>query len=207
MTAANNPAQIAAASTADPSQMGFINELLTSTNRGDLAAYLGSLLGTPATVAVVEFYSAARDHYFMSASPQEIADLDAGVHPGWSRTGFGFKAFPAATGATSPVCRFYIPPAAGDSHFYSASPEECGQVAVQYPAFTFEAPAVFHIALPDPLTGACGAGTAPIYRVWDQRADTNHRYVTSSGLRQQMVASGWIAEGYGPNQVIMCAPQ
>ena len=38
----------------------------------DIAAYLGTLKGAGATVAVVEYYNIARDHYFMSASPAEI---------------------------------------------------------------------------------------------------------------------------------------
>ena len=46
----------------------------------------------------------------------------------------------------------------------------------------------------------------PVYRVWDNRADTNHRYTTSVTVRQQMLAQGWIGEGYGPTQVIMCTP-
>ena len=45
-----------------------------------------------------------------------------------------------------------------------------------------------------------------MYRVWDNRADTNHRTMTSLTVRARMVAKGWVAEGYGPNQVIMCAP-
>jgi len=104
------------------------------------------------------------------------------------------------------VCRFYLPPAYGDSHFYSASPAECAQVAAQYPAFVYETAATFYIGLPDAATGACAAGWSPVYRVWDNRPDTNHRYTTSATVRQQMVGQGWIGEGYGPSQVIMCAP-
>ena len=207
MTAANNPAQISAAAAADPSQMGFIDVLLTPANLADIAAYLGTLQGAPAAVAVVEFYNAARDHYFISASVAEIADLDSGVHAGWTRTQLGFKAYATAVAGTSPVCRFYIPPAFGDSHFYSASPAECAQVQATYPAFTFESPNVFYIALPDPTNGACPTATLPVYRVFDNRVDTNHRYTISLAIRAQMQAAGWIAEGYGPNAVIMCAPQ
>jgi len=43
--------------------------------------------------------------------------------------------------------------------------------------------------------------------VWNQRADSNHRYVTTLGLRDQMVAKGYVAEGYGPNAVTLCASQ
>jgi hypothetical protein len=207
MSAANNPAQITAAANADPSQMGFITTTLTQTDLADLAAYIGTFAAPvpAAPVDVVEFYNAGRDHYFMSAAPAEIADLDAGVHPGWLRTGLSFKGYASATAGASPVCRFYIPPAIGDSHFYSASPAECADVRARFPAFTYEAPDVFHIGLPDVATGACAAGTVPVYRVWDNRADTNHRYTTSLAVRQQMLAAGWVAEGYGPGQVIMCA--
>ena len=180
MTAANNPAQITAAADADPSQMGFIPQTLTQANLQDIAAYLGIVVGATATVNVVEFYQPSRDHYFMSASAAEIADLDTGVHPGWTRTGFSFKGYPTTAGGGSPVCRFYIPPANGDSHFYSASPVECAQVQAKFPAFAYEAPNVFYIGLPDLVSGACAAGTIPVYRVWDDRVDTNHRYTTST---------------------------
>ena len=70
-----------------------------------------------------------------------------------------------------------------------------------------ESAAVFYISLPDQLTGACPAGTVAVYRVWDNRADTNHRYTVSRTIRDQMVAAGWIAEGYGNDAVIMCSPQ
>jgi len=46
----------------------------------------------------------------------------------------------------------------------------------------------------------------PVYRVWNDRADTNHRYLTDLALRDVMVAQGGVAEGYGPDRVDMCAP-
>ncbi len=205
MTAANDPARITAAANANPSQMGFINTALTPADLQDIAAYLGTFVAAPSTINVVEFYSMARDHYFMSAATAEIADLDTGVHAGWLRTGATFKAALTLTTGTSPVCRFYIPPANGDSHFYSASPTECAQVRAAFPTFIHEAAAVFHIGLPDVVAGACSAGTLPVYRLWNGRIDTNHRYTTSTAVRQQMIAAGWVAEGYGPAQVIMCA--
>jgi hypothetical protein len=206
MAAANDPARITAAAIADPSQMGFITSSLTPANLQDIAAYLGTFVPSSVNVPVVEFYHAARDHYFISAVAAEIADLDRGIHPGWTRTGLTFNARGTAGTGVSPVCRFYLPPAHGDSHFYSASPPECTDVKLRFPTFTYEAPDVFHIGLPDPVSGACAAGTMPVYRVWDARADTNHRYTTSISIKSQMLAAGWIAEGYGPDQVIMCAP-
>ena len=164
-------------------------------------------LGQPLATPVVEFYNASKDHYFISAAVQEIHDLDTGVHAGWARTNYTFNAYPATVTGFNPVCRFYIPPAYGDSHFYSASPVECAQTQAKFPFFVNEAPNVFYIALPDIATGACQVNTIPVYRVWDKRLDTNHRYTTSLIVRANMVAAGWVAEGYGPDQVIMCAPK
>ena len=206
MVAANNPDQITAASSTYSSQMGFINTTLSQTDLQNLAAYIGTFLSTQTTIDIIEFYDASLDHYFISASSPEISDLDHGIHPGWVRTGLGFKAHPASGNAASPVCRFYIPPAYGDSHFYSASPAECAQVQGKFPFFDYESPGVFYMDLPDSSSGVCVAGTIPVYRVWDNRPDTNHRYTTSSVVRLRMESMGWIAEGYGPNQVIMCSP-
>lgn len=169
-------------------------------------ASLLALDATAATVEVIEYYSAGQDHYFISSLQADINALDSGQFKGWVRTGKTFGAYPTSTAGASPVCRFYIPPALGDSHFYSASPTECAQTQSKNPSFVEESAAVMYIDLPDPTTGACPAGDVPVYRVWDNRADTNHRYTTDRTIRSQMVAQGWIAEGYGTDQVIMCAP-
>ena len=59
---------------------------------------------------------------------------------------------------------------------------------------------------PNTTTGACAAGTVPVYRLWNQRADSNHRYTIDRAVRDQMVAAGYVAEGYGTDPVAMCAP-
>jgi len=56
------------------------------------------------------------------------------------------------------------------------------------------------------VAGTCPAATRPVYRVFSNRADVNHRYMTSRALRDQMAAQGWIAEGDGPDRVAMCVP-
>ncbi|HEX8012155.1 MAG TPA: choice-of-anchor U domain-containing protein [Casimicrobiaceae bacterium] len=180
------------------------DELATS---GVIAGLGGPALPavSPATIQVIEFYAPSLDHYFMSADPTEIAALDTQAIPGWARTGMGFSAYSNAAANTQPVCRFYMPPQDGDSHFYSASIAECAQVRARFPEFAYESPDVFQIALPDASTGACAVGTVPVYRVWNQRADSNHRYTASRTIRDQMVARGYAAEGYGPDAVIMCA--
>jgi hypothetical protein len=46
-----------------------------------------------------------------------------------------------------------------------------------------------------------------VYRVWNRRADTNHRYTASRTVRDAMVAQGYAAEGSGPDVVTFCAPR
>lgn len=159
-----------------------------------------------ALAAVIEFYDAARDHYFITSDAHEIADLDHGIHAGWQRTGWSFGAYAAPAVGTSAVCRFYIPPQLGDSHFFSASTTECAQTRARFPGFTLEAQDAFDVALPDPVTGACPASTVAIYRLWNGRRDTNHRYTPDRSVWEQMTSQGWTAEGYGPAQVALCAP-
>jgi hypothetical protein len=43
-------------------------------------------------VDVVEFYNAARDHYFITSAGTEIDKLDHGAIEGWVRTGAQFRA-------------------------------------------------------------------------------------------------------------------
>jgi hypothetical protein len=160
---------------------------------------------------VVEFYYAALDHYFVTQNPQEIAALDGGVFKGWVRTGQSFLAY--APGQSDNrgrrVCRFYGSPSAGlDSHFFSASIVEC--IGVQNgplgTKWLLEGDDVFEIALPNSVTGTCPASTAPVYRLWNNRSDSNHRYTTDLATKQLMISKGYVAEGYGPDAIVMCAP-
>src|SRR5215471_3839744 len=168
----------------------------------------------PLADIAVEFYNAGLDHYFISDLLPDIDALDTGHFPGWTRTMKSFKVFAtqATGGGVNPVCRFYIPPAHGNSHFFSASPAECAAILQQIPTnpnysgYVYETPNAFYIALPDTTTGACPGGTAPVYRLWNQRADSNHRYTTDPAIKAQMIGLGYVAEGYGPDKVSMCAP-
>ncbi len=160
----------------------------------------------PPRATVVEYYHAGLDHYFVSALPTDIAALDSGTLKGWARTGLTFGAYLEPAAGASPVCRFYLPPANGDSHFYSASPAECAEVAAKFPSFVFESGEVMHVALPDLVTGDCPAGTVKVYRLWNNRADSNHRYTADPAVKAAMLARGYVAEGYGDDATIMCAP-
>src|SRR5262249_25090882 len=79
-------------------------------------------------MTIVEYYNAALDHYFVSGLAPDIDALDSGRFVGWRRTGFTFNAYPVQYNGASPVCRFIIPPEHGDSHFFSASADECNSV-------------------------------------------------------------------------------
>jgi Bacterial Ig domain/Repeat of unknown function (DUF5648) len=164
--------------------------------------------GTPPPIQTgyaIEFYNAALSHYFITASQTEVDVLDSGGIAGWTRTGLSFKVYSVLGPNASPVCRIYIPPPYGNSHFFSASPAECADAITKYPYFEYEAADVFYVTSPD-AAGNCPAGDAPVYRLWDNRVDTNHRYTTSWQVREQMIAEGWVPEGYGPDAVMMCSP-
>lgn len=185
----------------------FVQSSANGANGVTYLAVIAAPASAPTRKAVVEFYNAALDHYFISALDADIEALDSGRFQGWQRTGLTFDGLLGAPASgTNPVCRFYLPPASGDSHFYSASPAECAEVKAKFPQFTYEAPDVFYIALPDATTGACPAGTKPVYRLWNNRADSNHRYTADPAVKAQMIAKGYVAEGYGPDATIMCAP-
>jgi hypothetical protein len=42
--------------------------------------------------------------------------------------------------------------------------------------------------------------------LWNGRADSNHRYTVDPDVRAAMLSLGYVAEGYGPDGVAMCAP-
>jgi hypothetical protein len=109
------------------------------------------------------------------------------------------------------VCRFYIPPEHGNSHFFSASPAECATVSARvgvdpsYSGYVLETTQAFYVALPFP-DGNCPSHWIPVYRLWNNRADSNHRYTTDPAIKQQMIGRGYIPEGTGADAVLMCSP-
>jgi len=162
---------------------------------------------TPGIQPVTEYYHAGLGHYFMTAISAEITALDNGAFGGWSRTGETFNAYANAPPDSASVCRFFSTAfTPKSSHFYTPDAPECAFVK-QSPSWLFEGD-VFNIPVPN-QQGNCAAATQPVYRLYNngQGGAPNHRYTTSLDIRSQMVAEGWIPEGYGPIGVIMCAPQ
>ena len=160
----------------------------------------------PATVDAIEYRHAEWDHYFVTSIADEIAKLDAGVFKGWARTGYKFKTHALNTAGDANVCRFFSTSfGERSSHFYTPFAGECAIVKAN-PDWQFEGE-VFGMPIPA-ANGACQAGTVPVYRLYNngQGASPNHRYTTDLAVRAQMIAQGWIPEGYGDLGVIMCAP-
>jgi hypothetical protein len=165
----------------------------------------------PRVMFAVEYYHSSLDHYFITADPGEIDLLDTGHFTGWQRTGMGFNVFDPsdATTMSLPVCRLYGSPSYGlDTHFYSASAAECADTLRNWPAqWTLESSNVFRMALPYMMSGGCQIGTMPVFRTWNRRADSNHRYTMDPVVQMGMMNHGGMAEGYGNPPVAMCSPQ
>jgi hypothetical protein len=70
--------------------------------------------------------------------------LESARQVGWIATGEGFPVG-SVPGSGEPVCRVYIPPGEGDSHFLSASTAECEAVTARFPSFIAENPAAFYV--------------------------------------------------------------
>ena len=206
---ANNPAVIQLQMQVPNSDMAFLQDILTFDDIANVAAYLATIAGAPpgpSTASIVEYYNARFDHYFMTGIALEISNLDSGKTTGWVRTGKQFNAYASATPTSVPVCRFFSTAfAPKSSHFYTPFASECATVKGN-PDWTFEGE-VFQVAVPSG-SGACGDGTTPVYRLYNngQGGAPNHRYTTDVAVRSQMLAQGWIPEGFGPLGVIMCAP-
>ena len=166
----------------------------------------------PPLASVFEFYNRDLNHYFITGDPAEVRTLINGTQPGWTPTGQQFGAFvvdAAASDIASVVCRFYGSVTPGpNSHFYTLSADECTGLkalaqttAATSPRWNYEGNG-FAAALPT-ANGSCAAEhPVQIRRFYNGLAlqnDSNHRYVASATIAQQMRAAGWVDEG-----VVMC---
>ena len=175
-----------------------------------LARILNAATG-PGDARVIEFFNSQLKHYFITASAEEAAGIDAGTAgPGWSRTG---ETWPAWLNGPLPgaklVCRFYgnpaLNPATGkrigpNSHFYTFEGPECDQVRAD-PGWIIESLNAFFLV--EPVQGQCAQGLAPVYRAYNNgfaANDSNHRYAVKQSIYSAMIAQGWKGEG-----VVMCA--
>jgi YVTN family beta-propeller protein len=160
------------------------------------------------TEIATEFYHAGFDHYFHTASPTETQLLRDGLFDdNWHRTFEFWRVWTAPGAGRLPVCRlFSVNFAPKSSHFYTLIASECAQRAAGGD-WQLESTAAYYLAPIDAM-GNCPAGTAPLYRVYNNSMSgaPNHRLTASRSLRNEMVAQGWIAEGGGVDVIFACTP-
>ncbi len=149
----------------------------------------------PGEAVVVEYYNPSLRHYFITASPAEMAMLDAGlVVPGWERTTYAFKQRPAGSQFGLAACRFFgTPPLGPDSHFYTIDAAECAKVRAN-PLWTYEEIAFNAQA---PIGEDCASDRVPVLRLYNNGmgGQANHRYTTSRSETRALRDNGWIVEG------------
>jgi hypothetical protein len=167
-------------------------------------------------LAVREYYHAGMDHYLLTANAAEFDVLDFGDVPGWRPTGVIYYAYAGKPSPEYvPVCRLLFLYPFGYSHFMSNFSGECEALA-ESGAAVLETREAFYVAASDgascPSTHiiysngseSYGSTGVPIYRLWNGKAEANHRYVIEKAERDAMVARGWVSEGVGPDGVVMC---
>jgi serine protease len=154
----------------------------------------------PGELDTIEYHSAGLGDYFLTTSSAEAAVLDAGLLPGWTRTGFAFKSWSTDAGRGVPACRFFGKPGPGPyAHFYTIDANECAFVAAS-PAWIFEGTPFSEEA---PTGGDCAADRIPVMRVYNNfmGGQVAHRYLTSKSEVISMIADGWVYEG-----AVFCSP-
>lgn len=158
-------------------------------------------------VAAVPFYHPGLDQYFVTANLAEIAGLarEWSAVDGWFHVDPPGSTTMATAPPTVPVCRFWRrPEAGGGGHVHSANADECEALEAD-PDWILESREAFRVQLPDAATGSCPDGHPPVYRLWNGRADGGHLLSTRPSRDDRRVAQGYVAEGWGPDAVAMCA--
>jgi photosystem II stability/assembly factor-like uncharacterized protein len=191
-------------SVADLKFDGVLNgRLYVATNSGIFALDGPS---APATATAVEYFYPAFGYYFETAFPDEIAALDRGVFPGWSRTGQTFAVDLTVANMLNPVCRFFSTAfAPKSSHFYTPYTLECSVVRSSA-AWQYEGVA-FYLRLRG-IDGACPSTDRPLYRIYNNGLGgaPNHRYTVENSIVDQMISMGWVFEGDAVTRVFACVP-
>ena len=147
---------------------------------------------------VVEYHNAKLNHYFITAEPAEAAMLDAGILvPGWVRTGYNFKAWPAGSPRGLAACRFFGP--RFNSHFYTIDADECALRKAD-PFWSYEGIAFNAFWTPTP---DCPEDLIPVARLYNNGmgGQANHRYLTSRSEINNTYQNGWTVEGQ-----VFCTP-
>ena len=127
--------------------------------------------------------------------------------PGWARTGQIVNVFAATAHVASPQADACSASSHGRGAVNASVDTRslaCDAAARRlpniWPQSSGDAPTA---AVPNESDGSCGAGTIPVYGLYDNRPNHNRRYTTSLATRDQLRAIGWSAEGAGPLGVVM----
>jgi hypothetical protein len=171
--------------------------------------------GRSVGLALIEYYSAALDYYFLTGRAGDINALD--TRPDlFVRTGQSIKLYAAPNADTLPLERHIFDKIARGgsraSHFFTALPLEQVLLTSFNPtnAILAAKPVLEGIeghAIPVGACGSCPSGSTPIYRAFKGAPryvdDGNHRFSTSFAQHQDMVTRlGWSDEG-----VVFCGLQ
>ncbi len=170
--------------------------------------------GRTASVALVEYYNASLDYYFLTGRSGDKAALD-NVPTVWTRTGNEIKIYASPNVATQPLERHYFDKiaksASRGSHFFTSVPSDQTLMARLNPTNLPLAAkplleGVEGYAVPA-INGSCPAGTIPVYRAFKGEPryvdDGNHRFSKTLAQHQDMVTRlGWTDNG-----VVFCGLQ
>ena len=169
-----------------------------------IAAEENTLAGTQ---IATEFYEADFNHYFYTDDEVETRLLVDGIFgDGWHRTFRFFRVWTTPGPGRLPVCRLFSASFGTlSSHFYTMIPSECQFRAAN--GWVLESSAFFYL-MPTDATGNCPAGTAPLFRVYNNGMGgaPNHRLMPDTATRDFMNTLGWISEGNGPLIIFACTP-
>ena len=160
----------------------------------------------PEAVDVVEFYNASLDHYFITWGPARSRISTPDARPRAGRAPARRSGLHVAAGRHVPRLPLSTsrPARATRTSSAAAPPSATRPVSrIRLRARRAE----LHAPVPAGRRASVRRARSPFYRVFSNRADANHRYMIDAAMRDQMVARGWLAEGDGPNLVVMCAPR
>lgn len=161
------------------------------------------------TRAMLEFYNAALDYYFLTSRDSDVSLLDRTA--GWARTGRSFPVYASQAAGLAPIRRFYFDQIAKSgsrgSHFYTLVAAEISQLLALNPSngllpgkpYDEGVEAFAYAPSGSGAAASCGPLLRPVYRLFRGNIrfpdNPNHRLTTDIALYNDLVALGWDGEG------------
>ena len=147
----------------------------------------------PLSMAISEYRNRVLDHYILSTAGEGLAIAAGFAGPGWEATREGFDTVaPNFCARSTAVHRLYGPSV--NSHLYTLDPAECGRLRGPGMGWIYEGVAFGAWSATD---GECPGGKRAVWRLFNNRADPNYRYVLSDKLAlvSEMGLRGWTFQG------------